>query len=111
MRTRAIWLAQMARWTSPNSVGSTWSRMSMRVVCRAFHVGEPAEVIVPAVTTRYTAKVQRIGWLMKYAVGAHTDAVAAVNARTVEGRLTLDQNVSWDSRHRIDMQAQVVPQP
>jgi hypothetical protein len=111
MRTRAIWLAQVARWTSPNPAVSTWSRMSIKVVCRALHVGESAEVIVPGVTTRCTAKVQRIGWLVKHVVEAHADAVAAVDASTVEGRLTLDQSSSRDSRHRIDMQVQVVPQP
>jgi HlyD family secretion protein len=75
------------------------------------HLGEHAEVIVPGVTTRYTAKVQRIGWLVRHAVEANTDPVAAVDARTVEVRLTLDADGSRDLRHRINMQVQVALQP
>jgi len=75
------------------------------------HVGALADVIVPGVSTRYTAKVQRIGWLVRHAVEAGTDPVAAVDARTVEVRLTLDEDGARDLRHRINMQVQVALQP
>ena len=75
------------------------------------HIGQSADVIVPGVTTRYTAKVQRIGWLVRHAVEANTDPVAAVDARTVEVRLTLDAGGARDLGHRINMQVQVALQP
>jgi HlyD family secretion protein len=75
------------------------------------HLGASAEVIVPGITMRYTAKVDRIGWLVRHAVQANTDPVAAVDARTVEVRLALDKNGSTDLRHRINMQVQVAIQP
>ena len=75
------------------------------------HIGASAEVIVPGITTRYTAKVGRIGWLVRRAVQGNTDPVAAVDARTVEVRLALDKSGAADLRHRINMQVQVAIQP
>jgi HlyD family secretion protein len=75
------------------------------------HMGASAEVIVPGIITRYTAQVERIGWLVRHAVEANTDPIAAVDARTVEVRLALDSSGSADLRHRINMQVQVAIQP
>ena len=51
--------------------------------------GAEAEVTVPGDPRRYPAELREIGWLVRRTTQASTDPVAAVDARTVEVRLTL----------------------
>ena len=54
-------------------------------------MGAPAEVVVPGEDRRFTATVRDIGWTVRRQTQANTDPVAAVDSRTVEVRLALDE--------------------
>jgi HlyD family secretion protein len=73
--------------------------------------GAPAEVVVPGQTARYGATVREIGWTVRRTTQAGTDPVAAVDARTVEVRLALDEPGRMALLRRSNMQVQVAIQP
>jgi HlyD family secretion protein len=73
--------------------------------------GAVAEVIVPGDTKRYQASVREIGWIVRRTTHAGTDPVAAVDARSVEVRLTLDEAGIKALRQRTNMQVQVAIRP
>ncbi|MBL6076396.1 efflux RND transporter periplasmic adaptor subunit [Belnapia sp. T18] len=73
--------------------------------------GAPAEVIVPGDPRRYPAELREIGWLVRRTTQAGTDPVAAVDARTVEVRLTLSPEGRAALERRAGMQVQVSIQP
>jgi HlyD family secretion protein len=73
--------------------------------------GAPAEVIVPGEATRHNAVVREIGWVVRRTTQAGTDPVAAVDARTVEVRLTLDEAARKALMRRSGMQVQVAIKP
>jgi HlyD family secretion protein len=75
------------------------------------HLAQLAEVIVPGDPKRYTANVTDIGWLVRRSVQASSDPVAAVDARTVEVRLSLTEDGARALRHRVNMQVQVAIRP
>lgn len=74
-------------------------------------VGATAEIVVPGETRRFTATVRDIGWTVRRQTQANTDPVAAVDSRTVEVRLTLDEAGSEALRRRSNMQVQVAIRP
>jgi HlyD family secretion protein len=53
----------------------------------------------------------RIGWTVRRQTQANTDPVAAVDSRTVEVRLALDEAGSAALRRRSNMQVQVAIRP
>jgi HlyD family secretion protein len=73
--------------------------------------GAPAEVVVPGDPRRYAAAVREIGWLVRRTVQAGTDPVAAVDARTVEVRLSLSEEGRAALQRRTNMQVQVAIRP
>ena len=75
------------------------------------HAGARAEVTVPGTSIRYPAQVREVGWLVKHALEAGTDPVAAVDGRTVEVRLSLGEEGASNLRQRINAQVHVAIQP
>jgi HlyD family secretion protein len=73
--------------------------------------GAPAEVVVPGEARRYPATLREIGWLVRRSTQAGTDPVAAVDARTVEVRLTLSEEGREALKRRTNMQVQVAIRP
>ena len=73
--------------------------------------GAAAEVIVPGDVRRYGATVRELGWQVRRTTEAGTDPVAAVNSRTVEVRLTLDEAGRVALSRRLNMQVQVAIRP
>ncbi len=73
--------------------------------------GAPAEVVVPGEPRRYGATLREIGWTVRRATQAGTDPVAAVDARTVEVRLTLSEEGRQALLRRTNMQVQVAIRP
>jgi HlyD family secretion protein len=73
--------------------------------------GAVAEVTVPGDARRYAATVREIGWQVRRTTQAGTDPVAAVDARTVEVRLTLSDEGRAALRRRTNMQVQVAIRP
>jgi HlyD family secretion protein len=73
--------------------------------------GAAAEVIVPGEEVRHNAVVREIGWVVRRTTQAGTDPVAAVDARTVEVRLTLDEAARQALLRRSGMQVQVAIRP
>ncbi len=74
-------------------------------------VGAVAEVVVPGEPRRFAATVREIGWTVRRTTQANTDPVAAVDSRTVEVRLALDEAGSEALRRRSNMQVQVAIRP
>ncbi len=74
-------------------------------------VGAAAEVVVPGESRRFAATVREIGWTVRRQTQANTDPVAAVDARTVEVRLALDEAGAEALRRRSNMQVQVAIRP
>jgi HlyD family secretion protein len=74
-------------------------------------LGAPAEVVVPGEPRRFTAAVREIGWTVRRQTQANTDPVAAVDSRTVEVRLALDEAGIEALRRRSNMQVQVAIRP
>lgn len=74
-------------------------------------LGAPAEVLVPGESRRFAATVREIGWTVRRQTQATTDPVAAVDSRTVEVRLALDEAGSEALRRRSNMQVQVAIRP
>ena len=74
-------------------------------------LGAPAEVVVPGEPRRFTATVREIGWTVRRQTQANTDPVAAVDSRTVEVRLALDEAGTEALRRRSNMQVQVAIRP
>jgi HlyD family secretion protein len=74
-------------------------------------LGAPAEVIVPGEGRRYAATVRELGWQVRRTTEAGTDPVAAVDSRTVEVRLTLDEDGRAALQRRLNMQVQVAIRP
>lgn len=70
-------------------------------------VGMNAEIIVPGEPRRYQATLREIGWTVRRTTQAGTDPVAAVDARTVEVRLTLHDEARALLARRSNMQVQV----
>ena len=73
--------------------------------------GAAAEVIVPGEAKRYGATVRELGWQVRRTTEAGTDPVAAVDSRTVEVRLTLDEEGRAALLRRLNMQVQVAIRP
>jgi len=73
--------------------------------------GAPAEVVVPGEAARFAAVVQSIGWTVRRQTQGNTDPVAAVDSRTVEVRLALDEAGNAALRRRSNMQVQVAIRP
>ena len=73
--------------------------------------GAAAEVIVPGEARRYGATVRELGWQVRRTTEAGTDPVAAVDSRTVEVRLTLDEDGRATLLRRLNMQVQVAIRP
>ena len=74
-------------------------------------VGAPAEVVVPGEPRRFGATVAGIGLTVRRQTQGNTDPVAAVDSRTVEVRLALDEAGSAALRGRSNMQVQVAIRP
>jgi HlyD family secretion protein len=74
-------------------------------------LGSSADVMVPGDGRRYAATVSNVGWLVRRTAEAGLDPAAAVDARTVEVRLTLLPDGRDVFIHRINMQVQVAIQP
>ena len=74
-------------------------------------VGAPASVLAPGETSRYAATVREIGWSVRRLTQGNNDPVAAVDARTVEVRLTLSDDATKLLQRRTNMQVQVAIQP
>ncbi len=74
-------------------------------------VGAPAEIVVPGEAHRFAATLREIGWTVRRTTQGNTDPVAAVDSRTVEVRLTLDEAASAVLRRRSNMQVQVAIRP
>lgn len=74
-------------------------------------IGAPADIVVPGERGRITAVVREIGWTVRRQVESNTDPVAAVDSRTVEVRLALDEAGSEALRRRIHMQVHVAIRP
>lgn len=74
-------------------------------------VGMAGEVIVPGESRRYAATLREIGLTVRRTVQAGTDPVAAVDARTVEVRLTLGEEGRALLARRSNMQVQVALRP
>ena len=73
--------------------------------------GAEAEVIVPGADRRYAASVREIGWTVRRSTQAGPDPVAAVDARTIEVRLTLSPEARAVLQRRTNMQVQVAIRP
>jgi HlyD family secretion protein len=73
--------------------------------------GAPAEVLVPGEARRFAAVVREIGWQVRRTTQASTDPVAAVDARTVQVRLTLSAEGAAALARRSNMQVQVAIRP
>ncbi|MGK7864050.1 HlyD family efflux transporter periplasmic adaptor subunit [Falsiroseomonas sp. E2-1-a4] len=73
--------------------------------------GAAAEVVVPGEPRRFAATVREIGWQVRRTTQAGTDPVAAVDARTVEVRLTLAPDGVAALARRSNMQVQVAIRP
>jgi len=74
-------------------------------------VGAAAEILVPGENRRLPATVREMGWTVRRQVQGTTDPVAAVDSRTVEVRLALDDRGSEALRRRSNMQVQVTIWP
>jgi len=74
-------------------------------------VGAVAEIVVPGEPDRFAATVREIGWQVRRTTQAGTDPVAAVDARTVEVRLTLGDAGRAALQRRTNMQVQVAIRP
>ena len=64
-----------------------------------------------AAAAAYDATVREIGWLVRRTTQAGTDPVAAVDARTVEVRLSLSEEGRAALERRTNMQVQVAIRP
>ena len=73
--------------------------------------GAEAEIVVPGDPHRYAATVRDIGWMVRRNVLATADPVAAIDARTVEVRLTLAADGRAALLHRTNMRVQVAIRP
>lgn len=74
-------------------------------------IGAPAEILVPGEAVRFPATLREIGWQVRRTTQANTDPVAAVDARTVEVRLTLGPQAIAALSRRSNMQVQVAIAP
>jgi len=74
-------------------------------------IGAAAEVLVPGEAARFPATLREIGWQVRRSTQATTDPVAAVDARTVEVRLTLPPEAAEALARRSNMQVQVAIRP
>jgi HlyD family secretion protein len=74
-------------------------------------IGAPAEVVVPGEARRFGATLMGIGLTVRRQTQGNTDPVAAVDSRTVEVRLALDEAGSEALRRRSNMQVQVAIRP
>lgn len=74
-------------------------------------LGAAAEVQVAGEAARFAATVREIGWQVRRNNQATTDPVAAVDARTVEVRLTLAPDAVEALARRSNMQVQVAILP
>jgi len=74
-------------------------------------IGAPAEIVVPGEGQRFGATVREIGWQVRRTTQAGTDPVAAVDARTVEVRLAIDEPGRAALERRSNMQVQVAIRP
>jgi HlyD family secretion protein len=70
-----------------------------------------AEIVVPGEARRFQARVREIGWQVRRTTQAGSDPVAAVDARTVEVRLSLADDARQLLERRTNMQVQVAIRP
>lgn len=73
--------------------------------------GAAADILVPGEAQRFPATLREIGWQVRRNVQGSTDPVAAVDARTVEVRFTLDAAGTAALARRSNMQVQVAIRP
>jgi HlyD family secretion protein len=73
--------------------------------------GSRAEIVVPGEAQRFGATVREIGWTVRRTLQGQTDPVAAVDARTVQVRLSLDEAGRAALERRSNMQVQVAIRP
>jgi HlyD family secretion protein len=73
--------------------------------------GSRAEIVVPGEAQRFSATVREIGWTVRRTMQGQTDPVAAVDARTVQVRLALDDAGRTALERRSNMQVQVAIRP
>lgn len=73
--------------------------------------GAEASILAPGETRRFAATVREIGWLVRRTTQASNDPIAAVDARTIEVRLTLSEEAVKLLERRTNMQVQVSIQP
>jgi HlyD family secretion protein len=105
-RVGADGLLEMADLTRMDVVADVFETDVPRVA-----IGARAEIIVPGESQRLSATVREIGWQVRRTTQAGTDPVAAVDARTVEVRLTLSDEAAALLRRRSNMQVQVAIRP
>ncbi|GGJ41295.1 hypothetical protein GCM10011320_56050 [Neoroseomonas lacus] len=74
-------------------------------------IGLSAEIVVPGEEGRFVATLRDIGWTVRRQTQGNTDPVAAVDSRTVEVRLALDDAGSAALRRRSNMQVHVAIRP
>jgi HlyD family secretion protein len=74
-------------------------------------VGAEASIQAPGDPRRYAATVREVGWLVRRTTQASNDPIAAVDARTIEVRLTLSEDAVKQLERRTNMQVQVAIQP
>lgn len=74
-------------------------------------VGAEASILAPGDPRRYAATVREVGWLVRRTTQASNDPIAAVDARTIEVRLTLSEEAVKLLERRTNMQVQVSIQP
>jgi HlyD family secretion protein len=91
---------------------------AMDVVAEVFETDLPrlrpgavAEILVPGEGRRFPAMLREIGWQVRRSVQATDDPIAAVDARTVEVRLTLGPDGAAALARRSNMQVQVAIRP
>lgn len=74
-------------------------------------IGATASILAPGESGRHTAIVREIGWTVRRVTQGNSDPVAAVDARTVEVRLSLSEEAAKLLERRTNMQVQVSIQP
>ncbi|MBC7432240.1 MAG: efflux RND transporter periplasmic adaptor subunit [Rubritepida sp.] len=99
-------LLEMADLTRMDVVADVYETDIPRLV-----LGMAADIIIPGEARRHQATVREIGWSVRRTTQAGTDPVAAVDARTVEVRLTLDDAGRALLARRSNMQVQVAIRP
>lgn len=74
-------------------------------------IGAEASVLAPGDSRRYAATLREVGWQVRRTTQASNDPIPAVDARTIEVRLTLSEEATKLLERRTNMQVQVSIQP